>query len=676
MQFFIKIKVLGLVSIFLFLLSSRPIKAQETSQFITIVNPVRISRYTPDPAESIQTEYGIVLQNKLPATWLLTYDVLKNDSMVRVLKQMNNEQEKGLFLEVSPLFAKNSQVEYHNSGFWHFATSVFLSGYTQKERIQLIDTDFEAFKSVFGYYPTSVGAWWIDSYSLSYMKERYGITANLGLADQLTTDGYEVWGGYWSTPFYPSKQHAGIPAASLESKVDLVTTEWAPRDPLNGYKDSKYSTQDYSVMGLQTDYFEKLLHVFVDQHANQFGHITVGLEADLPAGVYKDEFSKQMGIVRKFANSSAYQVTNMKTFARWYTERFPNVSPPQLVESDDLLGGENKAFWYNTPQYRIGLVYDAQNKKTRIIDLRVYTSDFQDPYFFSPNTNKELTIYIPSVIDSASDEKENWDLDLGELQGLDREEDVVSINFKNGVRLVLTPNNIILPSTMSVPSFIQKSKLIVIQKSNNVTITPVSTSSAPPEGASIQALTPEAKHFLMQKKTILLVVSFAGLIFVLIGVSFLYPRIRIAGLGLSAVLIVGLGYAGNHWYLSHSGTYWVSQGEIDALSKLKTLSPGKVLVYDHECLQCVSFSSVRQAAFVNNRKYVQQWSGHPIIYNAAVFEGKDLVMTKKDFASQRVRYVYLVNYPYYSEKLPFSPGDFNIEKIYGNANAEIWRVKD
>jgi len=40
-----------------------------------------------------------------------------------------------------------------------------------------------------------------------------------------------------------------------------------------------------------------------------------------------------------------------------------------------------------------------------------------------------------------------------------------------------------------------------------------------------------------------------------------------------------------------------------------------------------------------------------------------------------VDYIYVVKYGEYIEKVPFSPGDLNIEKVYENANAAIWRVK-
>ena len=110
-----------------------------------------------------------------------------------------------------------------------------------------------------GYYPTSVGSWLTDSFSLAYMKEKYGITANLGCSDQFSTDGYKIWGQYWSTPFYQSKYHAGIPASDIFVKLDLVTIQWASRDPLNGYYSSLFSTQDYLLTrkNLDFEYFKK-----------------------------------------------------------------------------------------------------------------------------------------------------------------------------------------------------------------------------------------------------------------------------------------------------------------------------------------------------------------------------------------------------------------------------------
>ncbi|MDP2684774.1 MAG: hypothetical protein Q8P20_07110, partial [bacterium] len=257
------------------------IQAKELNKYITIVNPVRISRYTITPAESLKSEYKAVSKHGFPATWLLTYDALNNEDIISEIRKMDTNQEFGVFLEVTKTFASEAGVEYHNSGFWHHASAVFLSGYTQEERIILIDKVFDKFKQEFGAYPKSIGSWWTDGYSLSYVKDKYGVVANLVCADQFSTDGYQLWGQPWQVPYYSSKIYPAVPASNTENKLDLVNIQWASRDPLNGYNSSLYSTQDYLVAenALDTNYFHKLLDLYLN--TKDMSQITVGLEADL-----------------------------------------------------------------------------------------------------------------------------------------------------------------------------------------------------------------------------------------------------------------------------------------------------------------------------------------------------------------------------------------------------------
>src|SRR3989344_4471235 len=143
------------------------------NSFISIVNPVRISSYTLNPASSLTAQYHETQIRNLPATWLLTYDALSSDSIFSVVSSMDNKQELGIFLEVTENASKESDVLYNKKDSWHRATSVFLSGYSTQDRKKLIDKVFSKFKERFGYYPVSVGGWWVDSFSLSYMREKY-----------------------------------------------------------------------------------------------------------------------------------------------------------------------------------------------------------------------------------------------------------------------------------------------------------------------------------------------------------------------------------------------------------------------------------------------------------------------------------------------------------------------
>lgn len=567
-----------------------PSLAQDGRKFITIVNPVRISSYTENPPQSLKSEYAVIKQRGLPATWLLTYDALINQSINSVLKTMDRKQEFGVFLEITPAFAKEAGVTYHDSGFWHHATSVFLSGYTQEERKFLIDKVFEIFKRKFGYYPVSVGSWWTDSFSLGYMKEKYNITANLVCSDQFSTDGYQIWGQPWQIPYYPSKFFTAVPAANDSVKLDIVNLQWASRDPLNGYYHSIFSTQDYllSDKNLDIAYFEKLTRLYLDQGKNEFGQIVVGLEADLGPEGYNKEFSKQMNLVQKLRDGAGVEIVTMKDFADWYRRKYPQTSPLNYLEAVDLLGSGVRAVWLQSSQYRLFYTIDPETQKITVRDLRFYNMALEEPYYYSPNRSFTLNINVPAVVDEVS--------------------------FKESVREFG-------PETEDIIQKFSKEKFSVSLG-----------------GILIKGYSPEAIHFFKQKKAALSLLS------------------------------------GKGWNYFKKVDYLIPQGEVYALNFLKNMSAGKVLVFDNECLQCEYHTKYKPPSFANLRNYVEKYGKHPITYNSSVFKAKTREEAKKEFNKLGIGYVYLVKFESYFEKLPFSPGDLGVEKIFSNANAEVWRV--
>jgi len=587
-------KKIGLIISFfvigLLFLSFSKVAAEKKNGFVTIVNPVRISSYNQFPGKSLYNEYGVVNDYQIPATWLLTHDALNNKEILSVVKKMNSKQEFGIFLEITKGFAEKAGVKYHDTGFWHHAESVFLSGYTQEERRLLIDVVFAKFKEMFGYYPSSVGSWWTDSYSLSYMKDKYGINANLVCSDQFSTDGYEIWGQPWQVPYYPSKYHGGVFASSMSVKLDVVNLQWASRDPLNGYYSSLFSTQDYLISGKNLDisYFEKLVRLYTNQNENEFGQITVGLEADLSFESYKNEFTKQMALIDKLRNTEGINITTMKDFAIWYKENYPELSPASFLEAEDLLGTGIKAVWSQSPEYRLFYTIDPSTKEITVRDLRFYNTDLEEPYYFSPNRSFSLAINIPAIVDE--------------------------ISFKEGIKKFKTETDNIIDK-------FTKDKLIV-----------------PVQGVLIKGFSSEAMHFFKQKKAIL-------------------------------SLLTGKG-----WNYFKKVNYLIPQDEMYALNFLKKLPSGKILVYDHECLQCEYHTEYKPPAFANIRNYIQRHGGHRIIYNRTVFQAKTREEAKIELKKSKVRYVYLVKFESYFEQLPFSPGDLGVEKIFSNANSEIWRV--
>lgn len=653
---------------------------ENSNQFITIVNPVRISSYTVDPVKSIASEYSELSKRDLPASWLFTYDVLEKQEVADFVKQMDSRQDLGIFLEVTPNFSKAAGVVYNKTDSWHRSNSVFLIGYTQEDRKKFIDTVFDKFKKDFGYYPKSVGAWWSDSFSLGYMKEKYGITATLGCADQFYTDGYSLWGQYWSIPFYPSRNHSGMPARNLETKLDLVSFQWAVRDPYNGYsgeRASSFSTQDYYTRSLPDSYFEKLIKLYALAHQNRFGQITLGLEGDFPANSYQGLFATQMDIIKRISREENITVTNMVGFSDWYRRTFPNLSPAQVIESEDLLGSKIKSIWYQSPAYRIGLTINPENRELKIIDWRVYQDNFQEPFYLTPNTQLNLYTNTPSLIDQISDPKSVWQIPVKGSFSISGNNAKSLLSVDGKPLLTFEENNITVYNS-EIPEAINKSDLLEIKKSGDSTkinITEHWITSQ--DGFTFWGLPPQYFYFInsynLSKMNNIKRLSIAAVILILVLLAVykfklhrkkFFWKINIA-LFLGIILVIIL----------ISKIYMVSQAETDALLHLKAQNPGRVVVFDETCLKCTWHNRYMPAALANNRGYVSQISKKPIIYNRSIFVAKDRPTGKKLLDGLKAKYIYIVKYENYTESLPFSPGDYNLDLIFENANAQIWRIR-
>src|SRR3989344_8228028 len=422
---------------FLFILPATSLAA--SNQVITIVNPIRGSDFfgleNTRPSENVIRQWQVIKSYNLAATWLLRPDALENSEVLNLVKTFPQNQELGLFMEVTPSWANMAAVNYHSGSNWHSAGSVFLTGYEVSERRKLIDAAFNKFKAEFGYFPKSVGALWVDAGSLSYMQEKYGIVANMDVADQYSTDNYSVWGQYFSTPFYPSKRNALVPASGPDRKVGVVTIQWATRDPYNSYGngvlDSTYSVQanDYANLkyhNLTIDYFNKLLSIYLDNPNSTFGQVTVGLENDFSWNQFGEEFENQ---IQSVANRGT-RILTMSQAARFYKQLFPEVTPPQIIFAEDPLGSTNKVLWYQNLGYRVGWFQTARGSLIR--DLRLYRDSQDEPCLEKSCTSLNLAMMETHSIDEVTYDNA-WVIDEGKISEvrLTKLTNGVKISYKN-----------------------------------------------------------------------------------------------------------------------------------------------------------------------------------------------------------------------------------------------------
>ncbi|MCR4305529.1 MAG: hypothetical protein NUV73_00410 [Candidatus Daviesbacteria bacterium] len=327
----------------IFLVSPKTLSAAEetincSNRYVTLVNPVRgRDLWIERSVKPLKNQYEAAKKYNFPVTWLLQYDVLEDKEVLEEIRGFDLSNELGVFLEVSPRFAEKARVIYPHSVPWFSPKAVFLSAYSQSERRKLIDKLFKEFKLRFGYYPKSVGAWWIDSYSLQFMKDKYDIKSVLIVSDQKTTDSYGVWGQWWGVPYYPSKANVLAPASTLSNKLEVVVTQWAQRDPFQAFgegpKYSNYSLQanDYTEEGEDTGYFDQLVDVYLNCN-NHIGQVTVGLETGIESIGSRDEYANQLESLKR---KEGVKFVTMKDFAQRFTSVYPNLPGGTEIKFDD-----------------------------------------------------------------------------------------------------------------------------------------------------------------------------------------------------------------------------------------------------------------------------------------------------------------------------------------------------
>lgn len=394
----------------------------KSDSFVSIVNPVRGGDFwdqtDQQPQTAVLSQIEILKKFNLPATWLIRFDALSDRKIVDAIK--GTSDEKGLFLEITPSLTKNAGVTYHDKQNWRDAESAFLTGYERLEREKLIDSSFEKFKQVFGFFPKSVGAWWIDSYSLTFMQKKYGIEAALIVSDQYTTDNYQIWGQYFGVPYYPAKNNALHPAGSLENKLPVVVMQWASRDPVNGYGEgvaqSTFSVQanDYiDYHNLDTNYFSALVDIYTKQQFSEFGHLVVGLENSYSWVKYGKEYENQIKVLANKQRQNQLLVLPMIEFASWYKEIFPQLSPEHLIFTDDPLKTNKKAVWFMNPFFRAGLFVNQDGANFR--DIRQYVEGEEELCFLKRCSEVNFATFATRVLDDIT-YGNKWVIDEGEIK--------------------------------------------------------------------------------------------------------------------------------------------------------------------------------------------------------------------------------------------------------------------
>ncbi len=381
-----------------------------------IVNIINFIRQL-EPRDAAITEdvlYETVVQQvkqlneyKLPGTFLLQYDALINPRYQELLKnQLYTGSEVGAWWEITQPHVEAAGMKWRGRFPWDWHADVgFATGYTPAEREKLVDVYMEKFKSIFGKYPASVGSWFIDEHSLAYMSDKYHITASCNCKDQLGTDGYTLWGGYWNQAYYPSRKNAYMPAQNEAAQIPVPIFRMLGSDPIYQY-DTGLGGRIQGVISLEPVYrkgggdrkwVEWFFRSMFDDPSLTFNYVQAGQENSFTWNSMKKGLEIQIPLLDSLKQQGKIRVETLETSGKWFREQFPVTPPTALSALSDVRGEGHKTVWFNSRYYRVNLLW--KDKSFRFRDIHIFDERLESDYLTKAGTSNQCVYSTLPIVD-------------------------------------------------------------------------------------------------------------------------------------------------------------------------------------------------------------------------------------------------------------------------------------
>lgn len=381
-------------------------------RIINIVNFIRQTDYRVEDSdrklyETVCRQVELVNRYDLPATFLLEYDALINPLYQKLLKtKLRNGAEIGAWWELTQPHIEAAGLKWRGEHPWvSHANIAFSTGYTKEERERLVDVYMRKFKDVFGTYPKSVGSWYIDAHTLAYMHDRYGIEASCNCKDQIGTDGYTMWGGYWNQAYYPSRLNAYMPAQTGAGQIPVPVFRMLGSDPIYQYDDGLGNERQgvislepvYKHAGMNRKWVDYFFDALTDGPCLAFGYAQAGQENSFTWDNMRAGLEMQMPLIDSLRRAGKVRVETLGESGRWFRKRFPLTPATAVTTVSDVRGEGNKTVWYDSRYYRANLLWEKGRFRFR--DIHLFDERFKSEYLDTPGTGSQFLFYTLPFVD-------------------------------------------------------------------------------------------------------------------------------------------------------------------------------------------------------------------------------------------------------------------------------------
>ncbi len=385
---------------------------------VNIYNFIRMSHvepshFIPDDFDTIRNQILCVKQYGFPGTYALKYDALMEPRYQALLKEYLDEcDEISAWWEITEPLCRRAGVRFRG---WNDSEeyddrvdSAYSIGYSPEERKALVDAYMADFHEVFGKYPESIGSWVLDSVTMGYAREKYGLTAAAICRDQMGVDGFTLWGGYPNGMYFPSRKNEHIPAQREENQLDLPVFRLLGPDPIYNFEadvrdglQGVYTLEPSWLIGRDPKWISWFFDRLTDEDALGVGYAHVGQENNFLWENIKPGFSPQLDVVKKLHSQGKIRVETMADSARWFRKKYKITPPLTFQASKDWDKERNlSAQWYACANYRVGFL--GEKGHLRIRDCFCYDEAYQSRYLHKPMSGTRslfdaLPVLFPQV---------------------------------------------------------------------------------------------------------------------------------------------------------------------------------------------------------------------------------------------------------------------------------------
>ena len=402
--------VLGLTQC---LVACRERAEEPAPRIVNIINFVRQTEPRPvnisdeDLFLTTLRQVELLEKHRLRGTFLLQYDALLNPRYQELMRRALKEgSEVGGWWEITQPHVEAAGMTWRGAYPWDWHANVgFSTGYTPEEREKLVDVYMAEFKKIFGAYPTAVGSWFIDAHTLQYMADRYRIVASCNCRDQVGTDGYTLWGGYWNQAYYPSRKNAYMPAQTPQEQIGVPVFRMLGSDPINQY-DSGLGLPAQGVETLEPAYTEGggnpvwidwFFDMLTDGPCLAFQSAQVGQENSFTWPRMRRGLEYQVAVADSLSRAGALTVQTLSESGRWFKERFAETPATCIVAMKDSKPAGRKTVWYDSRFYRANVVWEDSTLRFR--DIHLFDERLPSAYLTQPGTSTQCLYTTLPLVD-------------------------------------------------------------------------------------------------------------------------------------------------------------------------------------------------------------------------------------------------------------------------------------